>query len=280
MPAPNEIIYLKLGGSLITDKRSPETVRADVLTRIAHEIAAARAAQPHMRLVLGHGSGSFGHAAARRFGTRAGVHTPEEWMGYAITGDAAARLNRALTAALLAAGVPAWSIQPGATLSCHNGRIIAGPEQTVRAALARAIVPLVYGDVALDDVRGGTIASTEEIFEWLAQTIPPQRIILAGEVNGIYSADPQLDPDAQHIASVTPAQLPTLAASLGGSHGIDVTGGMLAKVQQSIEMVKRHPSLEIILCSGLQPGNIRNALTIPQTTPGVTPGTRIHADTP
>src|SRR5690606_5654114 len=130
-PEQPEIIYLKLGGSLITDKRTPETVRADVIVRIAQEIADARAAQPGMRLVLGHGSGSFGHVAGSRYGTRAGVRTVEQWMGYAITGDAAARLNRALTAALLAAGVPAWSIQPGASLRCHDGRIVAGPAETV-----------------------------------------------------------------------------------------------------------------------------------------------------
>ena len=46
-------------------------------------------------------------------------------------------------------------------------------------------VPVVFGDVALDEVRGGTIISTEEIFAWLAVRLRPQRVILAGEVAGV-----------------------------------------------------------------------------------------------
>ncbi|MEZ4718850.1 MAG: hypothetical protein R2851_22555 [Caldilineaceae bacterium] len=41
-----ERIFLKLGGSLITDKRAPETPRLDVIHRLAAEIAAARPKYP------------------------------------------------------------------------------------------------------------------------------------------------------------------------------------------------------------------------------------------
>ncbi len=37
------------------------------------EIAAARQENPGLRLVVGHGGGSFGHVAAAKFGTRQGV---------------------------------------------------------------------------------------------------------------------------------------------------------------------------------------------------------------
>ena len=74
-----DTIFLKLGGSLITDKTQVETVRADVLTRLAAEIAQARRENTALRLVLGHGSGSFGHVAAARRGTRQGVADAEDW---------------------------------------------------------------------------------------------------------------------------------------------------------------------------------------------------------
>lgn len=117
------LIFLKLGGSLITDKRQTETVRHEVLTRLATELAAVRMANPHIRLIVAHGSGSFGHVYAKRYGTRAGVHTPAEWMGFALTADAAARLNRLVISALLQAGVPAWSLQPSALLRCVDGQV-------------------------------------------------------------------------------------------------------------------------------------------------------------
>jgi isopentenyl phosphate kinase len=268
----SELVYLKLGGSLLTDKRQAEAPRLDVIRRLAAEIRQAQRDRPDLRLVLGHGSGSFGHVYGRRYGTRDGVSTPEGWVGFAATADAAARLNRIVVAALLEAGIPAWSIQPSVALRCVDGQVVAGPEETVALALARGLLPVVFGDVALDSRRGGTIAGTEEIFEWLAAAAPPARIVLAGEVAGIYTADPLLDPAAKMIAELTPTTLDAVRHGLGGSHGVDVTGGMAAKVGQALAWIKRWPGLDVVICSGLEPGNLHAALCTPERTPG----TRIH----
>ena len=254
------LLFLKLGGSLITDKQQTETVRQDVLTRLASEVATICSQHPPLRLLVAHGSGSFGHVHAKRYGTRAGVHSAEEWLGFALTADAAARLNRLVVSALLQAGVPAWSLQPSALLRCVDGRIERGMIDNIQQALACGVVPIVFGDVALDDVRGGTIVSTEEIFEWLALQLRPQRIVLAGEVDGIYTADPHLDTTAQRIPEITPHTLNDLQAMVGASHGVDVTGGMATKVAQSIRMIRQIPGLDLILCSGLIPGNLERAL--------------------
>jgi isopentenyl phosphate kinase len=269
-----QLVFVKLGGSLITDKRAPETARFDIVRRAAAEIAQARRLHPSLRLVIGHGSGSFGHQFGQRYGTRAGVHTPEQWYGFAATADAAARLNRIIVSALLEEGVPAWGIQPSVALRCRAGRIEAGPDATVALALAHGLVPVVFGDVALDSERGGTIASTEEIFEPLVAHLRPQRLVLAGEVDGIFSADPLLFPEAERIGVITPATLPALIEGLGGSHGVDVTGGMRAKVEQSLAMVQANPGLEIVICSGLQSGALTAALA------GAPVGTRILAALP
>ena len=42
----NELVFLKLGGSLLTDKTRPQALRGDVLQRLAAEIAAALAERP------------------------------------------------------------------------------------------------------------------------------------------------------------------------------------------------------------------------------------------
>jgi isopentenyl phosphate kinase len=266
-------LYLKLGGSLITDKRRPETPHHDVINRVAAEIAAARRQIPGLRLVVGHGSGSFGHVAGKRYRTRTGVRSDSDWYGFSVVADAAARLNRIVTAALLAADIPAWTIQPSVPLRCTDGIVTAGPESTVLAALSKGLVPVVHGDVALDSTRGGTIASTEEIFDWLAYSVPASRLILLGEVDGIYTADPGLDPNATIIRHITPETVASVQGGLGGSHGVDVTGGMAAKVAQSIGMVERHPGSEIVICSGLEPGNVLRILT----EPAIQIGTRISA---
>jgi len=270
-PPTQRPILLKLGGSLLTDKRTPEAARLALIDQLAAELAAARQQQPDLGLVIGHGSGSFGHLYGRRYGTRTGVTNAAGWLGYALTGDAAARLNRLVTGALLRAEIPAWSIQPGALVRCVDGRIDRGDVTNLTQALASGLVPVVYGDVALDDVRGGTIASTEEIFAWLLPHLRPRRVVLLGEVDGIYRADPLLDPHAERIPTITPATLAAIEHGLGGSHGVDVTGGMVAKVAESMAMVTAMPGLEVIICSGLTPGNLAQALLADV----VTVGTRI-----
>jgi isopentenyl phosphate kinase len=71
-----ELVLLKLGGSLITDKTRPYTPRLDKLADLATEIAQALRTHPHLLLILGHGSGSFGHTAAKKYGTKDGLPAP------------------------------------------------------------------------------------------------------------------------------------------------------------------------------------------------------------
>lgn len=260
----DELVFLKLGGSLLTDKTRPQVLRGHVLARLAAEIAAALRACPDLRLVIGHGSGSFGHVTASQYGTRAGVHTPEQWRGYAEVARVAAELNRLAVNALAEAGVPALRLQPSASALCHDGELRTLDERPIVAALAHGLTPVVYGDVALDDVRGGTIISTEEIFRWLAPRLNPQRVVLVGEVAGVLTADPASGVRGELVAEITPATLPHLAQALGGSRGIDVTGGMVAKVAEMLALAQATPSLAAVqVISGWVPGLVRAVLVDP-----------------
>lgn len=252
------LLFLKLGGSLITDKAGVEAVRGAVLARVAQEIAAALAASPDLRLVLGHGSGSFGHVAAAAENTRQGVQSAAGWYAFARVSDAAARLNRLVVAALLDAGVPALSLQPSASADCRDGMIRSLASGPVRQALAANLVPVVYGDVAFDDGRGGTIISTEEVLAFLAGELQPQWFLLAGETTGV------LDLQGTAVATLTPANLEAILPALGRSRGTDVTGGMASKVREMLVLVSRFPQMKVRVFSGLDAGSVRKALVTPE----------------
>ncbi|MCD6289272.1 MAG: isopentenyl phosphate kinase family protein [Anaerolineae bacterium] len=257
-------MFVKLGGSLITDKTRPSVARTDVIARLAGEIAQVLAARPTLRFVLGHGSGSFGHVVGRRYGTRDGVRGREGWRGFAETAAAAARLNRIVADAMLAAGIPTWSIQPSATARCHDGQLVSLDWQMIEQALSVGLVPLIYGDVALDDVRGGTIISTEELFAFLAPLLRPSRIVLAGEVEGVFTADPLRDPTARRVPVLTPRDVETGQIKLAGASGIDVTGGMSSKVRIMTNLVRRISDIVVWIVSGLQPGHLTRAIADPE----------------
>lgn len=257
-----ELILLKLGGSLLTDKTGTEALRADTLRRLATEIAAARAADPELQLLVGHGSGSFGHVAAARHGTRAGVRGSAQWAGFAAVGDAAARLDRLVVAALLAEGVPALGLPPSASAHVTDGRILNMAVAPIQSTLAAGLVPVVFGDVAFDTTRGGTIVSTEEVMDYLAAHLRPRWLLLAGETEGV------LDEEGQLIPLITAATLPAFLPALGASRGTDVTGGMAAKVRAMVALVEASPGLNIRIFSGLTPDLLTRLLLNPNLAAG------------
>jgi isopentenyl phosphate kinase len=256
----SELVFVKLGGSVITDKAQAETARLEVIARLVAEIASALGQRSGLQVVLGHGSGSFGHMVAQRYGTRQRVQSAGEWRGFAEVAAVAARLNRIVMDALLAAGVPAWSLQPSASAQCRAGELISLAVDPVAQALAQGLVPLVYGDVALDEVQGGTIISTEQIFAYLARRLCPSRMILVGAVDGVFEGDPLRDPVTQLIPEISAANWQTVRAALGGSHATDVTGGMLAKVEEMVELACELPHLMVHIISGERGGALERAL--------------------
>lgn len=258
------LTFIKLGGSLITDKRESQHFHAEVMQRAAREITSA--VQSGLRLLIGHGSGSFGHVAAQKHGTMVGVHTAEQWRGFAEVATVARRLNTLVVETLHEAGLPVFAVQPSSSAQCSDGKLTSMEVAPIRAALDQGLVPLVYGDVAIDTVRGGTIISTETIFFYLAERLHPARIMLLGEAEGVFDADGKI------IPCITPDNLASVAAALGGSHGTDVTGGMASKVRQMVELAQRVPGLEIRIFSGTSAGHIEAALL-----GHITPGTLITA---
>jgi isopentenyl phosphate kinase len=250
-------IFLKLGGSILTDKTQPEALNTVAINRTARAIAAALATG-QLQIVIGHGGGSFGHYWAARYGTHLGVHDAEGWHGVARVADAMGRLNRAVVAALLDAGVNAIGMQPSASARAAGGVLQQLDSSTIEAALAAGLVPVMFGDVVLDTQQGAAIASTEALFAFLAPRLQPQGIVLVGE-NGVFTADPRRDPAAQRIARIDEGNIDAVLALTGASHGTDVTGGMAAKVRDMWRLVQTVPGLRVHLI-GTDPAVIERVL--------------------
>jgi isopentenyl phosphate kinase len=261
-----DLVLLKLGGSLITDKDRPRTPRPDVLTRLADEIAAARAQNPALQLILGHGSGSFGHMAAKKHGTRQGVHSPEGWLGFAEVWRDAHALDEVVLNALFNANLPVMAFQPSAAITSSAGQVLRWDLAPIQAALGNGLLPLIYGDVIFDTQMGGTILSTEDLFLHLARQLAPKRILLAGLEEGVWADFPRC---SQLLERITPASFAAARQQIGGSASVDVTGGMLQKVESMLQLAQEIPHLEALIFSGLMPGLVQAALL------GARPGTTL-----
>jgi isopentenyl phosphate kinase len=263
------LVFLKLGGSLITVKDQPHTPRLDVLERLAQEIAQAHAADPQLSILLGHGSGSFGHVPASKYHTRKGVKTPEQWQGFVEVWRQASALTHLVMQALEHAALPALVFPPMAAVTARDGRVVAWNLEPLQSAQTQGLIPVIHGDVVFDRARGGTILSTEDLFSYLTPRLRPAHLLLAGIEPGVWRDFPA---NTQILAEITPNTFPGIEAGLKGSASPDVTGGMLDKVHQLLLLVNELPGLTASIFSGEQAGSLYRSLLGEQL------GTLIHSE--
>jgi isopentenyl phosphate kinase len=251
------LVFLKLGGSLITVKEQPHTPRPEVMARLAEEIAEARTADPDLEILLGHGSGSYGHVPADQYHTRQGVKTKEEWRGFVEVWRQAAELNHMVMDAMAKAAVPCLVFPPSAAVTAYMGLVATWDLEPLKSSLRNGLVSVVYGDAVFDQKLGGTILSTEDLFGHLVLELKPDRLLFAGIEPGVWADFPQ---KTRLLPEITPANFPQVQMGLKGSAATDVTGGMLAKIMKVLFMVSRVPGLRATIFSGDAPDNVRRSL--------------------
>ena len=213
---------LKLGGSVVTDKDTPETVDATTLARAAEALAATDDA-----LVVVHGGGSFGHHHAAEHGVSTADGTHDAAAVRAVHG-AMAELNAAVVDALADAGSPAVPVHPFSAAARTREGELQFPTGQVAATLAEGFVPVLHGDVVVHEGAGATVLSGDELVVALATALDADRVGVCSAVPGVYDADGEV---IDRIGSFE-----AVADALGGSDATDVTGGMAAKVRELLAL--------------------------------------------
>jgi len=216
-------VVLKLGGSVITDKETPETVdrpslRAAVATLAAHETA---------ELVLVHGGGSFGHHAAAKYGVSTTDGTRDA-VGVGEIHRSMGRLNDAVLAACHEYGLPAVPVRPLSLASRNADGDLQFPADPVGALLAEGFLPVIHGDVVAHAGAGATVLSGDDIVVSLARTLGADAVGLCSTVPGV------LDSEGEVIDEI--GDFETVAGLVGGSDATDVTGGMARKVRRLLDL--------------------------------------------
>lgn len=252
-----ETIFLKLGGSLITEKDHAYTARKEILNQLANVILNSYGTGENYRLVIGHGSGSFGHQEAKLYDTRNGVNSREDWQGFLQVWKQARALNQIVIDALLGTGLPVLSFPPVSAVIAKNQEVINWDTQPIRFALSKRLIPVIYGDVIFDENMNGTILSTEELFQALAKSICPNRVLIAGIEKGVWEDFPAC---TQLIKNITPSSFQEQNKHIFGSKAVDVTGGMKEKVNQMLNLVQLHPQMEIQIFSAENPDDLAKVL--------------------
>ncbi len=240
------MIILKLGGSIITKKDANKpTVDYDHLQRIAKEIKHAHVSD----LIVVHGAGSFGHPFAREYAIGKPLSLKDDFqikrIGFSLTQSWVKKLNSIVCDALRDVGIPAVSIQPSSFITTYHKRIHKGDIALIKYYVDKGFVPVIYGDVVLDDDPTLQVAvlSGDQIVTYLAKNLLPGRVILGTDVDGVFNKNPQEYQDYYLIKKLSSLQE---LESWDNNQTVDVTGGMLGKLEELLELAQLGIESEII----------------------------------
>ncbi len=234
---------IKLGGSALTIKGSLPRVRRKVLEALSSELSPFRG-----DLCLVHGGGSFGHPLALAYGLHRGLRGDDGLMGFAEVQRRMRDLNGQVLDALHASGLPAVSVPPAPLVRMRGGDLESLSVDPFREALEAGLVPVTFGDVALDAVQGAAICSGDDLMVHLARALRPNLALFVADVEGIVGPE-------GGVLEVIRGEVPDLAWREPAE---DVTGGMRAKVQCMLD-IARHGT-RCLLVSGLVPGRVQAVL--------------------
>ena len=264
---PN-VIFIKLGRSVVTNIDVPYSARLPIIQQFAEELARVMKEKPHLKIIIGHGSGSYGRTAAK-------AQLYHEKKGFpsviaaATVAKAALDLHTLIIAELVKAGVPAFSMPPSATgiIDNESRRLISMDVLQIKRILQMGGVPIVFGDVIpCSDGRGAHIASTEEIFAFLGKHFDPSAIFLFGEVflgemEEIYqNFRPQQGKNFSSIPEITPELWTVILSEVTNRQKTHETKEIIKKINLMMELVKKNPRIKIYVTSGMRKGVLENLL--------------------
>ena len=249
-----ELYAVKLGGSILTDKRRPFSLRLGVVERLADELSGA--ADRVVGLVLG--GGSYGHYVAHEALSLSAQ--PRE----AISMITMSMLELAMAVSDVLQSRGLWPVLYPPHSFCKPSGVRPGCSWELAAPLLDAgALPVTYGDAVPCSGGGACIVSGDELLLEMACSLGAGTAVYVTDVDGLMHG-------GRVLGEVTLDELETLAAASGGRReGYDVTGGLARKLLVLRE--NRCPGLRSVwIINGLRPGRLERLLAT-----GSAPGTRI-----
>lgn len=250
------MFIVKLGGSVITKKTKQCCFRQKVVDNLAKGIKKA-----NKKLILVHGAGSFGHIPAKKYRLNEGYNRQDQLHGFSLTHEMVQTLNSLVLRSLHNNSIPAVSISPHSMVKLNDHRLAEMDYNVFEEYLDKQFTPVTFGDVVLDKKLGFSICSGDLLALVLAEYFKPGKVVFVIDEDGLYTANPKINKNAEFIESTTPQELEKFTIS-ADEHS-DVTRGMEGK----IDMIKNIARLGIdtVLLNGNKPDRLYNILVGEET---------------
>jgi len=217
-----ETIVIKLGGSIITDKSGYKKAKLEMISQLVKEISMIKG---QYNIVLVHGAGSFGHAPVIKYNINNGIKTKEHKLGFTDTHLAVSQLSNLIIEELINNKTPAISLSPSILFNQKNKQINNYNHEIVEKYLKQGYLPVLYGDMVLDDELNGSVLSGDQIMKHVSKKLKATKMIFISDVEGVLS-------DGKVIPELNSTNIQKYETQLLGSAKADVTGGMYGKIKE------------------------------------------------
>ncbi|VVB75442.1 Isopentenyl phosphate kinase [uncultured archaeon] len=253
------LIVIKFGGSSITKKSENKfEMNKAVLTQAANELADALEKQKELQVALVCGVGPFGHTNVVKYDLNNGIKTEKQREGVKITNEACDFVGKEVAKALKKAGVKTKYI-PGYEVCIQSGKKVTGFSiLPYGKALDEGLVPITAGIMVKDDELVWSPMSGDVVVAQLAEHLKPKKVLMGTDVDGIYTADPKVDKNAELILNINKENLEEVLEKASHSNSVDVTGGMKGKLEKLAKQLNGVPAEIFNL---LKEGNLEKALS-------------------
>lgn len=253
-----ELTVIKLGGSLLTDKKKPYTYREKVLQSVAKEIRECLDEGLIQTLILLHGVGSYGHPPVLEHNLHKGFLGPDQLLPLSKTQESVATFRHIIVKELQNAGIPVCLMYPSSMVTSEKMRMTSYFFDPLKGFASVGMVPLLGGDILIDSVMGWSVGSGDQLAVIIAKELGAKRLLFASDVSGIYEADPKLESDANRIDTINLNDLEATLHRMGVSEIDDASGAMKGKLK-AIAAAKPliEQGLEVGLLSMMEYGSLK-----------------------
>ena len=252
-----DLVIIKLGGSVITKKESNKPVfKKSIAKHLCREIYQAKK-QKKFDLILVHGAGSFAHPIAKKYRLNEGYLGPESAKGFALTKFGVLKLNLLVWQELERANLAACIVESSAVIRANSGRIKEFDTKFIEMLLAQDIIPLLSGDVVIDEKMGFSIISGDQITAFLARKFLANKVVFVSDVDGIFDKNPKVYPNARLVPEINNKNYRNIIEKMKVKNKKDVTGEMKGKI---LSIKRGLQGVKVIITNGQRKGNMLKSL--------------------
>lgn len=252
-----DIIILKIGGSIVTNKNTQKAQLNDpVVKRLSKELKLFIKHHPKTKIILLHGAGSFGHPLVYKFKLLNQSLTRSSLLKFDEVICSMRQLSNLLTINFLKEKIPVFPVQTSALFYEKNNNIKLANISYLKQIIDTGFIPMLGGDLGINQNNRTIVISADKLAVILAKAFSTSRIIFASDVDGIFKNFPPAS-NEKPLASINRKKIKEIVKNINGyKNQCDVTGEMAGKLKSVLALKKK----EITIFNGLKPGELTKAL--------------------